>query len=391
MSAPSHFSRNAIVSAFVCLMLIMCVVPLISDDAAALDDPPEIEWANVFGGSGTDQFGDPNGNPIVSTSDGGFVAVGSVAAASVGNGDLAGLTGRGGTDATIVKFDSSGDLVWRNIFGGFGADYFYGVTATSDGGFVAVGSVATTSVGNGDLAGLTRRGDYDATIVKFDSSGDLVWRNIFGGSNVDYFYGVTATSDSGFVAVGCSIAINGDLAGLTVHGGYDGTIAKFDSSGDLVWRNNFGGFGADYFYGVTATSDSGFVAVGSVAAASVGNGDFIGLTGRGGQDATIVKFIETREVNITSTPSSTATFVSESPSWYYTPTADKEGVSWSVSGASFLSESDGVIVVSSAIPTPSGQYQDYSITITATLSGYDNSVQTFTLRVWIDLKFTTSP
>jgi len=63
----------------------------------------------------------------------------------------------------------------------------------------------------------------------------------------------------------------------------------YDLSGNIVWKKNFGGSGGDYFYGITAVT-GGFVAVGYSGFDSFGNGDWIGITNKGGEDAIIVIF-----------------------------------------------------------------------------------------------------
>jgi hypothetical protein len=65
---------------------------------------------------------------------------------------------------------------------------------------------------------------------------------------------------------------------------------KFKANGEVVWKKNFGGSGHDHFNSVTATTDGGIVAVGYSASGSFGNGDWTGVTGKGGNDAIIVKF-----------------------------------------------------------------------------------------------------
>jgi len=252
------------------------------------DADGNIVWKNNFGGSDEDRF-----NAVAETSDGGFVAVGYSFSSSFGNGDWVGVTGRGNNDAIIVKFDIDGNVVWKKNFGGSAPDYFYAVTATSDGGSVAAGNSHTNSIGNGDWAGVTGRGDDDAIIVKFDADGNVVWKTPFGGSANDYFYAVTATTDGGFVAAGHSWSSSfgtGDWIGVTGRGSTDAIIVKFDSDGNIVWKNYFGGSSVNSFYAVTATTDGGFVAIGVSFSGSFGNGDWTGVTGRGDNDAIIVKF-----------------------------------------------------------------------------------------------------
>jgi hypothetical protein len=247
-----------------------------------------MEWRKNFGGGGSDEF-----RSVTSTSDGGFVAVGLSNPLSFNTGDWTGITGKGGTDAIIVKFNAFGGVEWGKNFGGGGYEEFSSVTATNDGGLVAVGYAVSGSFGNGDWAGFIARGNDDAIIVKFKANGDVAWKKNFGGSGDDCFYSVTSTSDGGLVAVGYSYSDsfgNGDWAGITGNGNNDAIIVKFNAFGGLEWRKNFGGSGYDTFRSVTSTSDGGLVVVGYSYQNSFGNGDWTGITGKGGYDVAIVKF-----------------------------------------------------------------------------------------------------
>ena len=79
------------------------------------------------------------------------------------------------------------NLVWKKNFGGTDTDYFNSITNTPDGGFVAVGFSYPNSFGNGDWTGISGKGNYDATIVKYDADGNVLWQKNFGGSDVDQF------------------------------------------------------------------------------------------------------------------------------------------------------------------------------------------------------------
>jgi len=244
------------------------------------DNNGTVVWKKNFGGSELDLY-----SSVTAVSNG-IVAVGE--SSSFGNGDWTDVTGKGGSDAIIVKYDNNGTVVWKKNFGGGSGDYYYSVTAVSD-GIVAVGY--SSSFGNGDWTDVTGKDGYDAIIVKYDDNGTVVWKKNFGGNSDDYYRSVTAVSD-GIVAVGNSSSEsfgNGDWTDVTGKGYSDAIIVKYDNNGTVVWKKNFGGGGNDFYYSVTAVSD-GIVAVGHSYPESFGNGDWTDVTGKGGDDAIIVKY-----------------------------------------------------------------------------------------------------
>ena len=78
---------------------------------------------------------------VASTSDGGCVAVGYSEKA------ISGIANKGGKDALIAKFSSSGNLEWANTIGGSRDDIFNAVAVKPDGsGYVAVGNLYSVDV-----------------------------------------------------------------------------------------------------------------------------------------------------------------------------------------------------------------------------------------------------
>ena len=273
-------------------ILISSVLLMSAVSALAQSD---LVWKKNFGGSGLDWY-----TSVAVVSDG-FVAVGSSDPESFNTGDWEGVTGNGngGIDAIIVKYDNSGDVIWRKYFGGSGGIYygvrnhdrFYSVTTVSD-GIVAVGYSEEFSFNTGDWEGITGKGYDDAIIVKFDYEGNVIWKKNFGGLGGDYFYAVAAVSD-GVVAVGNSDHWsfgNGDWEGVTGKSYVDDAIiVKYDNSGDVVWKKNFGGSSGNYYFGVIAVPD-GIVAVGNSDLYSFDSGDWEDVMGKGKKDAIIVKY-----------------------------------------------------------------------------------------------------
>ncbi len=134
---------------------------------------------------------------------------------------------------------------WFKTFGGAQQDYGESVRQTSDGGYVVAG--ATASFG---------AGDYDAYLVKTDSSGNLVWQATFGGTDFDHASSVDVTQDGGYI-------LGGDTVSLEPRGLW---LVKTDSAGVKEWERAYGGGGCG---GVRACSDGGYIIVGSIGAPSL--------------------------------------------------------------------------------------------------------------------------
>ena len=255
-----------IISMFVLLSLSNAVGHSSAEELTATENTTEMNFAKNFGGSDYDEL-----NSIIEV-DGGYIAVGSSNPDSFGNGDWAGVEGKGGLDATIIKFDTEGNVIWAKNFGGSDYDEFTNVTADSD-GYIAVGESFHDSFGNGDWVGVAAKGSFDATIVKFDTDGNVIWAKNFGGKGIDEYYAAT-TVDGGYVSVGTSNASsfgNGDWAGVSGHGNNDAIIVKYDTDGNLLWKKNFGGSGTEVLYSVTSDG-SGYIAAGMSLSASSGSG-----------------------------------------------------------------------------------------------------------------------
>jgi hypothetical protein len=223
-------------------------------------------WINSLGGTDSDTF-----SQVIEVSDG-FVVIGDTLST-----DIDGLTafGTSGYDSLIVKYNTSGKQVWAKNFGGSGRDILYSFTQISDGGFIAVGESNSTD------AGFTTYGKYDAIIVRFDSSGNKKWAKSFGGSGYDYFEWVIGTNDGSVVAVGYSDSTD---AGFVNKGGTDAIIIKYTINGSKIWQKELAGSGYDVFKSIRETSDGGFLVSGN------SSSDDLGFVNVGGKDAILVKY-----------------------------------------------------------------------------------------------------
>ena len=201
------------------------------------------------------------------------------------------------TDAD-VSLGASPDveIAWKEVMGGPSTDTFEAVIAVT-GGFVAVGSSYFGTPMSGEMSALTPNGQSDGIIVMFDYDGNVVWINNFGGTGADYFLDVTASS-AGILAVGSSYFTsfgNGDLTGLTAKSsGQDWIAVLYDYSGNLIWSKNYGGNTYNGLY-AAASTDTGFVLAGTVAlnSAAFNSGDWASLIGNSGNNAGVLMSIDT--------------------------------------------------------------------------------------------------
>ena len=125
------------------------------------------------------------GNAIASTSDGGFVMVGSAGGCTANP---------SGYDVWIVRTDSTGDTLWTKSFGGVLEDQAYSILPEDDGGYVIAGS--TRSWG---------QGENDALLLKIDGRGSVLWSTAVGGPGNDICYEVQQ-ADGGYILSGTTTA-----------------------------------------------------------------------------------------------------------------------------------------------------------------------------------------
>jgi hypothetical protein len=147
------------------------------------------------------------------------------------NGSLGGPSA-GGSDAFIGKYDSAGNLLWKNAqqvpsllqIGTSAADNGYAISA--DG----LGSVYMSGKSSGSLGG-TNAGNADAFVTKWDNNGQLLWTRQVGTNADDVSYGVSADRLGNVYISGVT---GGSLDGL-VHTNSSAFLIKYDAAGNQLW------------------------------------------------------------------------------------------------------------------------------------------------------------
>ncbi len=125
-------------------------------------------------------------------------------------------TGTTGVGPQLVKFDSDGNEVWVNnieIAMGYPCD----VVTAPDGFIYVAGSQYTT--------------ENDQFIIRYNSSGDTIWRKLYDEGPEEIICGIAVDSEGNFYLAGYTMP---DFVSAA-----DILVSKFDMNGNLLWNETF--------------------------------------------------------------------------------------------------------------------------------------------------------
>jgi hypothetical protein len=248
------------------------------------DHSGNVLWAISAGGNAADQAycctTDASGNIIVT---GWFQSPTITFGTTV-------LTNGGSYDMFIVKYDPNGNVLWANSAGGTGVENGYGCSADANGNIIASGSFRSPSITFGTTV-LTNAGNYDNYLVKYDPNGNVVWANGTGGNASDEAYSCTADPGGNIIATGWfqSPTITFGTTVLTNAGNADMFIVKYDPSGNVLWAQSAGGSQIDGGKSCSTDASGNIVLCGSFSSPSI-SFSAITLTNAGNSDIYLVKY-----------------------------------------------------------------------------------------------------
>jgi sugar lactone lactonase YvrE len=228
-----------------------------------------VQWVAQIVSVNTDQ-----GNGIATDSDGNVYVTGSGAGTvtaynSNGTAFATTLPNSGGSDAFVVKYDTTGTVQWVARIATTSADEGSGI-ATDLGGNVyvtgfsgAANVTAFNSDGTAFATSVPTSGNIDAFIVKYNTSGAVQWITRLASPLAERGYGVTTDSSGDVFVTGNFIGLQYTIYGHSLSlfanvsfssGNRDAFIVKYNTSGTPQWVTTVGGAAQDIGYGVATDS-----------------------------------------------------------------------------------------------------------------------------------------
>lgn len=235
------------------------------------------------------------------TDDGGYIVAGYSLST---DGDASGSGNHGGGDAWIIKYSSSGSIMWQKCYGGSEWDCAFSIDQTADGGYIFAGVTRSSdgdvrsrfsktetdediwvvklspsgaivreqyigdygteravSVCNaGDGYAVAAYTDYSTFVIKLDTTFTPTWSRYYGEGGDSSITSIIRASDGNYVCAGYTAASGGDTEGN--HGGYDAWVMKLDPNGEPLWHRCVGGTSVDRAYSIQQTAAGSYLVAG---------------------------------------------------------------------------------------------------------------------------------
>jgi len=183
-------------------------------------------------------------------------------------------------DLFLVKYDLNGTQEFKSTFGGNGGDSPAGLSVNQNDEVFALGTIR----GSGGNVTQYFAGNADAWLVKLNSTGAILWDKTYGGSDLDYAYGLTASNGSYFVSM--SSRSTDQTSSRYRFGLLDGLIVEVSAtSGDTLSTYRWGSTASDFCHEVLYVNEGEFYAVGR----SSGNDEWISQA-KGGSDLVLIRY-----------------------------------------------------------------------------------------------------
>jgi hypothetical protein len=144
------------------------------------------------------------------------------------------IAGKTGSDLALWKYNSSGELIWNQTWGGADIDLGNGIDMDTSGNIYIAGR--TFSYGEGSA---------DVCLLKFDNLGDLQWVKTWGGTDFDAGLDVLVDLEGNLYVTGYTFGT----------GGVGMILIKYNNSGNQLWNKTCGEMGTGNGLGIDSLNN----------------------------------------------------------------------------------------------------------------------------------------
>ena len=233
--------------------------------------------------------------------------------------------GGGSGDFFLAKFDNSGVQQWATYYGGSNSEFGINCAVDQASNIFFTGSTSSSSgIATAGSHDNIQSGNFDALLVKFNSSGVRQWGAFYGGTGADNGYSCSVDAFSNVYIGGNSNSSSG-ISTPGVHqgahsGSGDGMLAKFDNNGVRQWGTYFGGTDIEVAYSCATDGLDVYLAGLTASGGNIASTGSHDNTFNGNFDGFLVKFHSCGFDTVTINPVACDAYLSPSGTYTWTST-----------------------------------------------------------------------
>lgn len=223
---------------------------------AKFDSCAALVWCTYFGGTGFE-----SAEKMSLTSDSNLIFCGYTSSINIPiTTGVFQSNNLGGYDSYITKITPNGQLIWSTYFGKNGGDMAYDLSIDNNNNIIIGGTTTSTNLYTTPSSFQpNHKGNMDAFIAKFNSSGVLKWCSYYGGNGSEDIHALTSDNNGNIIGVGESFSTNLNTSTGAFqsfkNGASDVYIIKLDSLGNRVFSTYYGGDSSDDAWGLACDNN----------------------------------------------------------------------------------------------------------------------------------------
>ncbi|CAG0948321.1 hypothetical protein FLAV_00023 [Flavobacteriales bacterium] len=175
----------------------------------------------------------------------------------------------GNSDAFVCRFTQSGLRIWATYYGGGFTEYTRGIANNGNALFITGRTSSLNNISTPGAHKTTYSDLSDMFLASLSLNGGLNWATYFGGNEMDLGRDILVDNAGRIVVIGSTKS----ATGIATVGSYktylsgimDAFIAKFTSSGNLIWATYYGGNDTDDAVSISSDSQQNIYIVGNTA------------------------------------------------------------------------------------------------------------------------------